>query len=902
MTIEFTRKQYLKVWRGDRYISQHVSELECAESASEDAEIHGDGVYEIRVGSEVWYEVSIMGLLAGSDLISIAPPNLSPSWTSTPGPNFVDGVGGLYDLEDDTFDPESDSLTYTLNGGSAAFPTGVSMDSAGLITATSSVVVGTTTGILVDIDDGINSLVTSPSFSIVIASTITDQELRDLGFLLVNDYAGVDPLGMEDSLAGINLAMLDAAEDPGYTVWFHADAIYKVSDTVRASTWQLGREISMMGGGGDGAPGARPIIRLENSASNFGSGKRPVVCWRHFENGATFGDNPSDPLDEDGIYRGKANNHFFAFYENIDIDNGGSSNPGAFSMYMPAAQRSFAGECKMTATGTAGGWWGLLGRNSPMQKIEVIGGVFQIRNDSRKGEGSAGSIIAGLTLTGDANTVTPIETQDALPLVIVGFKITQVNSNPIWTSASSAKTGVGILTMIDGEITTGGGTVFDNANGHTCYFRNVYISGTDNIIQSGSAAIISEIGTWKRINEYVYTDQTSTDGPAGKYKTRSFIAGSITDTPEPATDTDDSVSAPVVDYVARHTITVPHADSGPFINIEDEGAVGIDRDSNNLFEDNIDNTTQDSRQDIQDAIDNATIAGHFTVFIPAKAYYVGSPGLNLDPNTIFIGSNDLRSLIVPHGSWQPTSQVYVVTSADDANGTAHMSHVGIRNRTKDGTGGGTSTPFQFDHFSWTLWRTGKNSSSIQPQKGREFQVPQNACQPKFYYSFSGNAGGKHYGFSHSQGRFFGHADCRSVKINGTTAPLHIYGCNLEIGSSGAPDADINLEINNSSNIRIYGNKREGHGSTALVNDCDNIALYGFGRQVETRFAYNVKFTGSTTNCLIGVLVADQDDWTSTSQGNPEQNVDVPSGSSEIQFPEGCSLYKLGTLNDAAATI
>ena len=131
-----------------------------------------------------------MGLLAVNDLASTSPPNLSPSWTGTPVVSFVAGVGGTKNLSDHTFDPESDSLTYTLNGSSTAFPANVSMDSAGVITATNSVVVGTTNGILVDIDDGINVLVTSPSFSIIIANTITAQALRDLGFLLIDDFDG----------------------------------------------------------------------------------------------------------------------------------------------------------------------------------------------------------------------------------------------------------------------------------------------------------------------------------------------------------------------------------------------------------------------------------------------------------------------------------------------------------------------------------------------------------------------------------------------------------------------------------------------------------------------------------------------------------------------------------------
>ena len=38
MGIEFTRKKFLEVWRGDEFISRHVSILEAGESASEHAD------------------------------------------------------------------------------------------------------------------------------------------------------------------------------------------------------------------------------------------------------------------------------------------------------------------------------------------------------------------------------------------------------------------------------------------------------------------------------------------------------------------------------------------------------------------------------------------------------------------------------------------------------------------------------------------------------------------------------------------------------------------------------------------------------------------------------------------------------------------------------------------------
>ena len=152
-------------------MSRHTNVLECGEAASEDAQEHGGGAYQIKVGSSTTVYYEIMVLLAASDLISVTPPNLPPEWTSTPTPSFIPSVGGTYSLSQDCIDPEADPITYTLNGGSAALPTGVTISGTDLV-GDGTVSEGTTAGILIDADDGVNSVVTSPSFSIVVTDAI----------------------------------------------------------------------------------------------------------------------------------------------------------------------------------------------------------------------------------------------------------------------------------------------------------------------------------------------------------------------------------------------------------------------------------------------------------------------------------------------------------------------------------------------------------------------------------------------------------------------------------------------------------------------------------------------------------------------------------------------------------
>ena len=119
-----------------------------------------------------------MGLIASTD--TVQPPNNPPEWTGTPNPNFVDSVAGTYELSDDTFDQESDSLTYTLNSGSTALPTGVTISGSQLV-ATNSVAESVTAGVIIDVKDADSALIASPSFAIVIseAPPITPPTLFD---------------------------------------------------------------------------------------------------------------------------------------------------------------------------------------------------------------------------------------------------------------------------------------------------------------------------------------------------------------------------------------------------------------------------------------------------------------------------------------------------------------------------------------------------------------------------------------------------------------------------------------------------------------------------------------------------------------------------------------------------
>ena len=859
-----------------------------------------------------------MGLLAGADLINIAPPNLSPSWTSTPVVSFIAGVGGTKNLSDHTFDPESDSLTYTLNGSSAAWPTGMSMNSSGVVTGTSSVVEGTTTGMLVDIDDGVNPVVTSPSFSVVIVVTITDQALRDLGYILLNDYAGVDPTGVNDSTSGIQDAFLDISSKAGAStknrpLWIAPDSVYKISDTLRANSYSQGDSICIVGG----SNGATPKFVLVDSTAAFNTGtERPIfVCRAHHS--ATWPNFPSDPLSNSAPFNTIVGNHFGITLINIEIDCG--INADAFGFYFPMAQRSFAANLKVDCTNAKGGFHGLLGRNSPMMNIEVVGGVWQIKNEIINNEASAGSCIAGLKLTGDSNTVDAIINEDFVPLVIVGFDITFTKATSMWTvdAGSFNTSGSGHVVFIDGifRMTGAANPMIDNSNprssggSKSMYLRNVYVTGTDNLIQSGAESVVTATGTWKLINEYAYTEQGSRDAAKGWYEHYSIIDGSITRTPEPATDIDSSVSAPVVDYIARHIITIPLVDSGPFVNVEDEGAVGTELEfGQELFRNNysppLDEQASDSEPAFTDAIAAAKAAGHNTVVIPRKAYAFKSK-VTTDKDTIMIGVHPFKSRIFPHADWRPTSNVFMMETPDEVTGTGHMSMFGFIMREIDGSFTSPAGPYQFGWFSWVNWRIGRNSTAIWQARSREFVNSSFDTQNgRFYYHFEGGAGGKHYALGEHKGRNWGATGNRQIRISGTSEPMHLYGVAVESTKQGAEDVRYNIEILNSSNIRLYSSKREGDSPTCRYFNSSNIAFYGSGRQqLGTGHPINGVHVidGTSDDILIAPITKDELNL-NTDTGKSMLYEDIGFGVIRVDWPQGVSLYKRGTIDDAAATI
>ena len=120
-------------------------------------------------------------------------------------------------------------------------------------------------------------------------------------------------------------------------------------------------------------------------------------------------------------------------------------------------------------------------------------------------------MIAGLKLQNQ--TVASMLLYDYIaPITVVGFQIT--NSKSIIAHPGYWNGMAGSLSLLDGQIGISGGTnmvAIDNSlntggvNGRDVYVRNVYVTGTTNLVKSKSTTTTGS-GTWSLIKEYSYNN------------------------------------------------------------------------------------------------------------------------------------------------------------------------------------------------------------------------------------------------------------------------------------------------------------------------------------------------------------------------------------------------------------
>ncbi len=759
--------------------------------------------------------------------------------------------------------------------------------------------------------------------------SITDAEIAALGYVVVTlaPY-NADPTGTTDSTSGIQNA-IDFAFANTRPVWFPSGT-YLVTNTIRCYMW------------GDQASGnphidfghqifgatPRPIIKVHPTSptanTNFGDSNnpRPVVgfaCWRPETGNLTIPDGtfvtdtptaanhvPTSPYiltgsyhPNTGLWTQAVSILFDCTFHNIDIDT--SQKAGADGIFMATAQGVAFSNCRVVATGSNVGVQGLPGRSAIAMNIEVEGGAVGVDASWPLGDGGAlaGACVAGLRCFNQ--TTANIRASDFIPLMCVGFHFTRT-SGSAWVSTNSSQTSANGVTLIDGIIETTG-TAINNANAQAMYLRNVYITGTNNLVTT-NATTLTGTGTWKLVNEY----STNAGFAATKINpgTASNGANALAhyyylDGVEQAraeiqlaTDRTNNSGAPPSDLVDKHIIDIPMVDDGEFINIKDAPY-------------NCVSGGADCRAGIQQAISDAAGAGHNRVFIPFGEFHVGSSTtagtITLGASTKLFGTGIQTSTIRPRSTWVPANGTspYIIDTPSNANGTAQIAFLSIF---MPGTAG------DMGRWSHLRWRVGRRSSTYGVQYDRANigggSASENHPWGRVVFTASGNGGGRHY-MHYTKGDGNNGANFRAILCSSTTEPLAFYGFNCEaaasFGSSTLPESaypESYAEINTASNIRFYSCKREGQSPTVTLTNCTNVGLFSGGgmRDGEIGTADTSVFVSRYHEILgscEGIVMANVvvQNFVNGIATSVDYTLFEAESNSGIRWPNGVAIYKRG---------
>lgn len=745
-----------------------------------------------------------------------------------------------------------------------------------------------------------------------------DDPRYKLGYLVVTYYPRVDPTGAEDSLSGLQAAVDDAYANGLVTLF--PTGIYVISNTLRCRAFHLTTGTNTDGSVKLGTNpcqtntfilqgsrlGSRPVLKLAASPSadfDDTANVRPVLLFRLYQSTAypnepTIDPPESSPLAAPSGYKIDSSYLFNWELRDLEVDCGGHA--GAVGVVFPAAQGSLIANARVQATGAFAGIYGLPGRNWGAVNLEVEGGRYGIRTGGPTGSSCAGSSLFGVRLVDQ--TVTAIDHEDFAPLIMAGFQI-RTPSTPALSLKSNYTnyTAFNTMTLLDGSIQVTGApsapAAISNSTGKNLYVRNVFVGGATSLVQSASLPALGGTGTWSRIDEYSYTDQR-TLSPIYRFPSYSLIDGVTNTTAERVkTATLDSGPPP-------GALLTRHLPAHGFPQYEGTGSlptiVVTDPPYNAIPGDALDDTAS-----IQQAIDDASAAGHGRVFIPKFDTSGSSPGafrltntLTLRKNTVLFGAakayvSELRT----HPTWRPTTPVSLVQTEDDPSATTFLGNLALA----------TDISLYRSPFTFYHWRAGAASGTgnLRLETVYEFRPPEN---PNQYTGvlFSGNAGGRHFFFPAAELDKVGNTAgpypygnlYRSLKITGTSQPLWLYGFNLEGGKHDLRSYDV--EILDSSNIRWLGWKREGNSSMLRLSNTQNFALYSAGAMREPIPEGNARFeiTGNSNHLLMANVLVQQDDNADPPTSLVSESI-TGQPATAVAYPANVSLYQRGTIDDEA---
>lgn len=710
-------------------------------------------------------------------------------------------------------------------------------------------------------------------------------DLYKYGYLVFETYSGIEANNPAfDNRAKIQEALNDA-RNAGLVLWFETkNAIWYVSDFLEMYFFrQFGASFPQVQFQVRGRPNGPATIKLMPSATGFSNAAspRPLIVWRYYEaqnESAQLTDRPSNP------YTGTMPNwnsippsafHFCISHLNLDV----SGFAGAVGIIAHSAQNSQLNKMKITATNAYSCIRGLPLAQGLVHDVECIGGRYAIDTSG----GVAGANIVGFKASGQTVAVFN-QIGGYVGDTIVGFDI-QVNNIPVCiNSGFKFGTSSGTIIFVDGIVRNISGSqvlwqkdVGSSAQMGPLYIENVYITGTDNIIQTNNDPVKTYSGTWKRIKRYSYNPIYNVAPPytVGSHFFRSYMVldGAASFSQKEYVDIQSNSTSPDIDFYDFHRNLVTKwydpDDDSLWSRLEHPGG------------------TSDMSSTI-----NAGLSSKDFVLLGKGNWYVSSPTV-VGATKQILGVHSYYSVHRPHQTSFSPSTGYTMDTEDSQDSVTSISNVRLEY---------TISGVDAVNMGNIRWRGGVNSRSHNMcPNGSVFStyVPQT---PRYNIKFEGNGGGKHYGsFGNISYSTSNNNNSRGVLAENTEQPTYFYGFNimhtkLTNGQPG-PACRYAVEYINCKNIRMYGWVKEGSSAAAHIVDGDNICIYGIGRFGQGSFAtgssLNMIHVEGTSNNIMAVSCGTDTMWQNISLNS--LNEDIVGGTPlTIAWPNFINLYLRGS--------
>jgi Pectate lyase superfamily protein len=697
------------------------------------------------------------------------------------------------------------------------------------------------------------------------------------GYLDVTHY-GADPTGVKDSTAAFQSALDDAASNASGSIGatmvvYVPSGTYSISNTITGYQIFNGKNTNLVNahyGAGNGilaptlvGPGAgpRPTIVLRDGVFTNAQSPHPML---HMVNTPNAGKGGCGGQWAGSTAVGCFDILFNAAVRDIDFKVG--KNAGAIGVQFYSAQMSYMQNVKVDATG---GYAGIQGApaTEAWVNIEVDGGEYGVMIDRTAGV----SAIAGLTLSNQ--TIAGVRTAVVGDLSITGFSIHETIPGATGVLTHSPIDQGGMLSMIDGQISTAGAAdaAIDNAGNLSVYLNNVYVKAPKVLITNGTVNVPST-GQMQEVNEYAHADPTS--NPAGDgYAPGAAI---VVDAKKQSADYGPlygKTATPPVDLVSRNLPgAMPWAFDKNVAWVTDYGADPTG--------------ATDSTAAFRRAVAAAHASGSDEVFVP-RGNYALSGTVVLNPNTKLFGlPGGFSQLHAPN--WNPGGKVAYMIQVGDAAASPAGTHAGKAVVSDISfflpTTGTAAANAQAQSYLAALdWQTGAGSVSNQVFVGFQYNSGLTVTAPARNLVQVDGGGGRWYGLQIVGDWGPNGAAGYPFLAKNTTAPLSIYGSNIEHA-----DGLSFYGFVNASNVRVLGAKAEdGHAPHWFyLANASNVMISGITNH-DPRL--DVVVTGTSSNVNVNT--------TGLYAVTQFTNARITDGAAKYSFADNYALFKQGSFDD-----